>query len=826
MLLVWSRSDPRASALKLAAPAYAEIIVAAGDVRGDQTFHYSVPDELRGNLRPGQLVMVPFGSRQLPGVVVALASASPVDETREVLQLVWEPPLIGSRQLALARWVASRYGAPLRAALDLVAPPRLAHHLHAMYTAAGPDKPGHDLPHGERRVIDLLQERGGLSEAALRSQLGKTAATRGVARLVRSGRVARHVSLRFPEPSAERLVAALPPPNGEVPAELLRRAPRQHALWEYLRRANEPRPVAQALRDVSASRPSLQGLVDRGLARIESRWSAPYIVPGPQTGDPEVRASEPAAWLELSEELRRQTLAAVVVQGAESDRWLLYAEAIKQVAAEGHQALVVAPDALTTAQLAEWLAARVGLTVADTTRARTPARRVALWRSSRAGEIDLLVGTRDATFAPLTRLGLVIVDREEDAGHKNRVAPRYHVPVCAAKLAKLFNCPVLLGTATPRVATFHAAESGEARLITARSPARSARMQDAPERLSGVRRSSRDAEIVDTRRAEAVGRYRAISRVLVDALRETVAANGRAVLYVNRRGLAALTICRTCAHVFECPRCSTGLVQHRQTRQIVCHICNWRGSAPRWCPVCEGDRLRLWGYGSEAVTDAVAHLLPRAVVARIDSDRPAHEMDADITAFGRGAVQILVGTQRLLGYGKRLRADLLGIVQADIGLQFPDFLAPERVFLTLMRLRHLATAADPTARTVVQTMMPQHHVIQALQTGSYRRFYRTEMDQRQGEGLPPLRPLIKASFGHANEARAEEEARRARLELNTVLAAGEPLDLDVLGPAPAFVYRQRGQYQWQLLLQGADAQKALPLFHGGWTLDADPLDLT
>ncbi|MDE2919816.1 MAG: primosomal protein N' [Chloroflexota bacterium] len=438
----------------------------------------------------------------------------------------------------------------------------------------------------------------------------------------------------------------------------------------------------------------------------------------------------------------------------------------------------------------------------------------------------MLAGTRDATFAPLTRLGLVIVDREEDAGHKNRVAPRYHVPVCAARLAELFACPLLLGTETPRVATFHAVETERAQLVMAGSSLPLGPWRDEEVRGPFLRRSSREAEIVDTRRARTVGRYGAISQPLYEALRETLSEQGHAVLYVNRRGLAALTICRTCAHVFECPRCSTGLVQHRQTRQNVCHICNWRGPVPRWCPICEGDRLRLWGYGSEAVAEAVAHLLPRAAVARIDSDRPAHEMDADMTAFERGAVQILVGTQRLLGYGKRLRADLLGIVQADIGLQFPDFLAPERVFLTLSRLRQLTTGRQASARTVVQTMMPHHHVVQALQTGSYLRFFQTEMEQRRGEGLPPLRPLIKASFGHANETRAEEEARRARRELNTVLAASPSLDIDVLGPAPAFVYRQRGQYQWQLLLQGADAEKALPLFHGGWTLDADPLDLT
>ena len=808
------------------ASAYAEVIVAAGDVRGDQTFHYSVPDSLRGKLRPGQLVMAPFGARQLPGIVTALAKSSPVEETRDLLQVVWEPPLIGSRQLALARWVAARYGAPLRASLDLVGPPRLVNHLHAEFTAVGPNEPGRDLARSEQRVLDLLREHGTLSQAALHSKLGKTAATRGVARLVRLGLATRQVSLRLPEPAAERFARALPPPNGESPSEVLRRAPKQRALWEHLSRAGSPLPAAQALRDVSASGASLQGLVARGLARIEKRWPATYIVDGLPGGSTGGAVPKSKAWSQIERFLQPDTAATLVIQGTETDRWPLYAAAIGRIASEGRQALVVAPDASTVAEMAEWLAARVGLAVADTTRASTPAQRVSLWRSLRAGEIDVLVGTRDATFAPPTRLGLVIVERDEDAGHKNRVAPRYHVPVCASRLAAIFRCSLLLGTETPRVAIFHAVESGQARLVTAGSPVRLTRLQDDPERRQGVRRSSRDAEIVDTRRAPVAGRYGAVSRNLYDGMRETLSERGRAVLYVNRRGLAALTICRQCAHVFECPRCSMGLVQHRQTRQIVCHICNWRGAAPRWCPVCEGDRLRLWGYGSEAVAEAVAHLLPRAVVARIDSDRPVNEMDADIAAFERGAVQVLVGTQRLLGYGKRLRADLLGIVQADIGLQFPDFLAPERVFLTLSRLRRLVTGGRATARTVMQTMMPQHHVIQALQTGSYLRFFQTEMEQRRGEGLPPLRPLIKASFGHASESRAEEEARRARRELNTVLAAGPSLDLDVLGPAPAFVYRQRGQYQWQLLLQGEDAEKALPLFHGGWTLDADPLDLT
>jgi len=213
-----------------------------------------------------------------------------------------------------------------------------------------------------------------------------------------------------------------------------------------------PLPVARALREASASSPALRGLVARGLARIEKRWSAIYLVEGSDDGAPDRATPDPTAWSQIKPWLRSGETAAMVVQGDESDRWPLYAAAIQRIVAAGRQALVVAPDALTAADLARWLAARSSLTVADTSRARTPAQRVSLWRSLRAGEVDLLVGTRDATFAPLTRLGLIVVERDEDAGHKTRVAPRYHVPVCATKLAELFHCPLLLGTETPRMA--------------------------------------------------------------------------------------------------------------------------------------------------------------------------------------------------------------------------------------------------------------------------------------------------------------------------------------------------------------------------------------
>ena len=439
----------------------------------------------------------------------------------------------------------------------------------------------------------------------------------------------------------------------------------------------------------------------------------------------------------------------------------------------------------------------------------------------------MLVGTRSAAFAPVSALGLVIVDREEDAGHKNRNTPRYHVRTTASRLAELSGCALLLGTETPSVEAFFDVEAKRSRIVSARPVATAPKTEgnDGPE--WSMLRPNGGVDVVDMRRVTTVGRHGVISRRLFEALRRVLNDDGRAVLYVNRRGTATLTICRDCGHVFGCPRCSTGLVQHRDAAVLQCHVCNWREEPPRDCPVCHGRRLRLWGYGTEAVAEAVAHLFPRARVARVDSDRPAPDVEAAVSAFAlRGGVDVLVGTQRLAAFGEALRAPLLGIVQADIGLRFPDFLAPERVFISLMRLRSLVTGGEPEGGMVVQTVMPNHHVTEALKTGSPLHFFRAELAERQAEGLPPFRPVARATFAHADDGRAATEAQRARRELETLASAAGPLDLEILGPAPAALRRRRGQYVWQLLLFGADARRLLPELHRGWTIDVDPIELT
>jgi primosomal protein N' (replication factor Y) len=810
--------------MSTASLAFAEVVVSAGSIRGNQTFSYSIPDVLRSRLRAGQLVLVPFGERQLHGFVVRLSKEAPVERTRDILDLVSEVPLISDVHLELACWVSEHYGAPLPTAVALVGPPRLVNSLKTHYTMTKQSASKEGRPRSERRIMELLRHQGGLSTAEIQKKLGKTAATRGIDKLVREGLVDRHITLVFPKPKVERLVAAKHCSQKSTGEDLLRRAPKQHALWTYLLGCDGPISVSAALRSVSASAAVLSGLVQRGLACVEHRQKLPYVVRASTAVEAEAPNEE--AWSELKAALRNARIRKVVLQGSETDRWRLYVAAINSVRDGGRQILVIAPDVASATELAQWIAVRTGVWVTDMTRARTGAERIALWRSIRAGEVDVAVGARASVFAPFARLGLLIVDREEDAGHKNSSTPQYHVVDCAAELVDRNGGLLLLGTETPRVTTFYEAERNAGTWISPGLHEDRAPIDSVDNRSLDITWPPGSVDVVDARDASMAGRFGVITHSVYQAIRETLASQDQVVLYVNRRGTSALTVCRECAHVFQCPRCSTSLVQHRDANQLICHICNWRGPVPNRCPECDGQRLRLWGYGSEAVVEAISHLLPRARVARVDSDRSSQDIEADVASFSQGGVSILVGTQRLLSYHRYIKASLLGIIQADIGLKFPDFLAPERVFLTLMRLVRSVSADNLNSRTIVQTVIPDHYVFESMRTRNYRRFFCSEISNRRAEGLPPMRSMVKATFAHARMDTAEAEALRARRELETILAANASLDVEILGPAPAMVRRQRSLYPWHMLLLGKDVRLVLPMFHRGWMLDADPQDLT
>ena len=811
-----------------AAAPFAEVAVGAAEVRGARTFHYSVPAALDARLKPGQLVLVEFGRRHLHGVVMTRSDHCPVAKPKPILDIVWDTPFLDHRRLEFARWLAMRFGASMAEAVENLLPANIARYITLYYVPRNDGSPESTatLTAAERKALDRLRAQGPMSTAEIAASIGKTVAAKGLPRMVNEGWLRRWTELELPAggtPCASLLLSLQDVDRVIVD---LARAPKQRALLRALVNLVGPVPVKELLDLAGAGHSSLKALQRAGHVRVENV----YRIPEPPSATPAsvgLREAGSADWRSLETFLDRDGHGVCVLLGHPDRRIPSYVQAIEKTLAAGRQALVLAPTEREARALYEQIAATLSGQVAFSGDARTPGSRVGLWRAARAGEIDVYVGPRSAVYAPLTRLGLVIVDREEDRSYKEAGGGRVQVRDAAIELGRAHLCPVVLGTTTPAVETFYNVESERYRFILMQSDdlLRQTRMNVG--RGWGALGPAGTVQIVDMRTAPVMGHGGMLSEEFFTSLKETLSGGGKAVLLVNRRGSASMTICRECGFVFTCPDCDTRLVQHSSIESLVCHSCNHRQPAPRRCPDCSSNRLRLWGHGTESIVQALKALLPLERIDRIDSSIPLERLRTVADGFRRGAIRVLVGTSQLFSVEAALKADFLGIVQADIGLTFPDFTAPERVFQMLMRLRQSVLSGDLDGKMVIQTLMPDHHAIEAARIGSYLKFFRSEIAIRQEHDFPPFTRLARFVLTNRVNATARQESLRLAESLTGVLAAMPDNSVQLMGPAPCFRSRERGAYRWHILAYGPDEQVAplLAVPHRGWTVDVDPVDL-
>ncbi|MGH7412125.1 MAG: replication restart helicase PriA, partial [Candidatus Methylomirabilis sp.] len=438
------------------------------------------------------------------------------------------------------------------------------------------------------------------------------------------------------------------------------------------------------------------------------------------------------------------------------------------------------------------------------------------------GKADIVVGARSAVFAPLSRLGLIVVDEEHDSSYKQDDEPRYHARDLALVRGRMLGIPVLLGSATPAHESFHRAKEGIYRLFTL------------PERVEA--RPLPSMTLIDMRQEKARGERgpHIFSRPLADAIKQTLAKGEQVLLFLNRRGYARLLLCRECGFALRCPRCSVSLIYHAADAGMRCHYCDHRERPPARCPKCGGIAFGLLGYGTQQVETATRALAPTASVRRMDRDttrrRRAHQQI--LKTVEQGQTQVLIGTQ-MVGKGHDFPGiTLVGILSADASMQIPDFRAGERTYALLTQVAGRAGRGERPGHVVVQTYNPDHYCILAARDNDYEALYQIERPLREERGLPPFGFLVLLVVTHPNADRAQENAERlAGLLLERAVP---PLALD--GPAPAPLYRLKGRYRWQLLAKGPDPAPLHQWVSGTIALlppsertkievDVDPVDL-
>jgi primosomal protein N' (replication factor Y) (superfamily II helicase) len=519
----------------------------------------------------------------------------------------------------------------------------------------------------------------------------------------------------------------------------------------------------------------------------------------PDFAKPKLEAEQAEAAAALAAAVNAREFSVSLLEGVTgSGKTEVYFEAVAAALRAGRQVLILMPEIALTAQFLDRFAARFGVRPAEWHSSVSPRKRARIWEGAANAEVKVVAGARSALFLPFADLATIVVDEEHEAAYKQDDGVCYHARDMAVVRGQIDKAAVVLASATPSIESRVNAEQGRYRHLKL------------PTRFGGAKLPAIDS--VDLRR-EAAPRGKWISPRLVAAVGETLAVGEQVLLFLNRRGYAPLTLCRTCGHRFQCPNCTAWLVEHRFRRALVCHHCGHIERRPDVCPECEAvDALVACGPGVERLADEVAELWPQARTLILSSDFPGgtERLRQELNAVAKGACDIIIGTQLVAKGHNFPLLSLVGVIDADVGLSNGDPRAAERTFQVLQQVTGRAGRFGRAGRALVQTWQPEHPVIRALLSGEAERFYSEEAEQRRRAGLPPFGRLAALIVSGNDRASAEAHARaliraahalppNQKWRLAALGALPREDEISLLGPAEAPIAVIRGRHRFRLL---------------------------
>jgi primosomal protein N' (replication factor Y) len=745
------------------------------------TFTYRDPRRNAPPVPIGAQVVVPFGGRTVTGFVVG-HSPTATGDLRDIEELVAGEPAFDEAMIAFGRWVADYYHAPLGEVLRAALPQ--GEKAEAVRAVRITDRGRAVATGGQRSLLGEVtgppvlaalaaSANGELTLRALARAVPRAAAQ--LPKLVAEGlvEVGDEVQKRRAPPTESFAVAA----PGASAAALPARAAARRALFARVVEAGaaglptatlEPRERAQ-----------LKGLVDAGLARVERRAVASDVVPAPSASTLTLNEAQERAVAQLTE-AQRGGFATFVLHGVTgSGKTEVYLRVIAEARAAGRGALVLVPEIALTPQLAARFRARFGEDVAVLHSALPPGERLAAWRRLRAGEVGIALGARSAVFAPVQRLGVVVVDEEHDGSFKQEEGVRYNGRDLAVVRAQRAGAIAILGSATPSLETFHNAARGRFTRI------------DLPGRATA--RPLPTVELIDLRR-HPPGPDGLLAGPLAEAMAAALAQREQVILFLNRRGFATVVLCLGCGDVVRCDDCSVSMTFHRGRNRLVCHYCGRSRGVPTECPRCRSKNLDRTGIGTERVEAVVRERFPDARVARLDRDTAGAPgsggLERILRGMHAGEIDILVGTQMVTKGHDFPGVTLVGVLRPDQGVDLPDFRAAERTFQLLEQVAGRAGRGDRPGRVIIQTYKPEHAAIASVRTHDYDGFVRGELTDRKDAGYPPFTRMAVLRIDAQDEA-----AARSAADAIATAAASSPEVRVRRGPAPIGRIRGRSRYQ-------------------------------
>jgi primosomal protein N' (replication factor Y) len=776
----------------MAAPRFAQVAL---PIPVDQEYTYSIPLIYQDVIEVGMRVVVPFGRRRTTGYVVKLIQKTDREDIRPLHSLPDSGPVFSDEMLSLCRWMADYYCCSTGEALQCTLPSGISIGSEKVYTLKMDAMSGGRFTPVQKQIVHCLYTAGAQSEKELSAKVADSKLASSLTSLVKRDVLdveLREVSEKI-KPKVEswavlKMDAVL---GGEAQAALQRKAPKQAQVYLDLLRNETEQPYRSIYEKHGVSSAIIQALVEKGLVLKEQReiYRSPISeISESDATKPQLNVEQKNAYESITKSVSNSEYATYLLQGITgSGKTEVYLQSIEYVLAHDRNALILVPEISLTPQTVGRFKMRFGEAIAVLHSGLSSGERFDEWRRVLKDEVRIVVGARSAIFAPLKDIGIIVVDEEHDTSYKQTDTPRYHARDVAIMRAHQNNAVCVLGSATPSIESYHNSETKKSIRLELLTRATESNLPEV--QLVDMRRETKEQS------GEVI-----LSQELEKAIFERIKKQEQVILLLNRRGHAPFVMCPSCGWSADCENCNVSLTFHSRGNHLTCHYCNAQRAAPPACDECGHDPLIYLGAGTQKIEDYLQRSFPGARVARMDRDTTSQKGSHAkiLERFSRKEIDILVGTQMIAKGHDYPGVTLVGVVNADTGLTLPDFRAAESGFQLLTQVAGRAGRGDKPGIVLIQTYRPNHYAVQASSRHDYGAFYEQEIEYRRSAGYPPFRRMVNFCIESPEILDAEKGIAWLHRTVREQREALGLRSIELLGPAPAAIYRLNKKYRWNL----------------------------
>ncbi len=761
------------------------------------TYAYSVPEHLFSLVSPGKRVLVPFGRRRVTGYILGGYHKNDRKDIKQILDIMDEEPLFFSCMIPFFRWTADYYLHPIGDVIKCALPGGL--NIYDFAVIAITEKGEKTLLKSsatplESEILSVLQT-GPCGFKALRKKLHKSIPNALMYAMQRRGLIEQKKELKknVVKQKVERYVSL-----GDLTISSDTLSGNAKKITEIVKDRGEV-----SVKALKALIPSASKLVNRlrssgYLSIIDKRiYRDPFGEPIESDIPRRLTPEQTRVVSKVMASLGREFCTCLLTGVTGSGKTEVYMHLTETVINSGYSVLVLVPEIALISQMERRFRARFGDRIAILHSGLTSGERYDQWLRIVRREVAVVIRARSAVFAPLRNIGMIVVDEEHDTSYKQDSRLRYNAKDLAVVRAKLQNAVALLGSATPSIQSFYNVKTKKFKEVTLTK-----RVEDRP---------LPEVTVVDLREKRDVrGSRRFITSELYEAMKTTIIRGEQVLLFLNRRGFAGYPVCSHCGEAIRCKNCDISLTLHQQDNAYKCHYCGFTRASASNCLSCGSSKIRLLGLGTEKIEATVKMLFPHAAVARMDRDttRRKGSLMKILKGLRNRSIDILVGTQMVAKGHDFPNITLVGIICADLSLNFPDFRAGERTFQLLAQVAGRAGRGAVPGRVILQTYNPNHFSILSAIRQDFQPFYNAEIGFRKCLCYPPFARVVQIKISGKDKERTRRHAQTVGDLCRELKKRNRSLSrsLEILGPVEAPLYRIAGKYRWQILLKGLEVQ--------------------